>query len=278
MAILAGLVALYREQGIEICSGLSPQRFTGLPHAPFTRFIRDGRSLTAGLGIAPQEIYLLEHLFAAYQPRRVIIVGNSLGWSTIAMGLLLPDSRIVAMDSGLEENSLYGIGLTNRIGAAADLPTRAVRGTSPGDVAAVANGELGGAIDFAFDGLHTNAQVVLDYEAVHERAAGDAVALFHDVHAFNLYEGLTKIERIAGLAARPLAATPSGMALLYDPAAHPELDGAIAAFAPSEPALALVDRETTHARRLRRWRLIRRVRHRLARLSTLTRGTRPAVP
>jgi hypothetical protein len=194
------------------------------------------------------------------------------------MGLLLPGSRIVAMDSGLDQNSVYGIELTNRIAAAAGLPARAVRGTSQQDVAAVTDRELGGPVDFAFiDGLHTNAQVVLDYEAVQQRAAADAVVLFHDVHAFNLHEGLARIERMAGRAARPLTCTPSGMALLYDPRRNPALDSAIAAFAPAEPVLAVVQREAAYEKRRRARRLVSRVKRRLKRVRDLLGAPRPAV-
>ena len=47
-------------RGIEISTGLNPCHFDNLPQATFTWFIRDGASLTNGLGIAMQEIYFLE--------------------------------------------------------------------------------------------------------------------------------------------------------------------------------------------------------------------------
>ena len=82
------------------------------------------------------------------------------------------------------------------------------------------------------DGLHTNEQVVLDYEAIARKAASDAVYLFHDVYAFNLHEGIGRIEQMAGRAAQRLRATPSGMAILYEPEQHLGMIEALAAFAP----------------------------------------------
>lgn len=257
MPILGRLIDLYRREGVEIATGLLPQRFGNMPAANFTWFIRDGQSITNGLGIALQEVYLLEHLFARYRPGRVLVIGNALGWSTLALAALLPESRVVALDAGFDRNSLEGLALTNRIAAAAGWNARAVKGVSPGDVAGVVKAELGGPVDFAFiDGLHTNAQIVLDHAAVAAEAAADAVYLFHDVENFALGEGLAEIERRSGRAARRLAATPSGIAILFDPARHPELGEAVAGFSPSPAALAVLTRagwEHRH-RHLARWR------------------------
>jgi predicted O-methyltransferase YrrM len=244
MPILGKLVELYRTQGIEICTGLGAHDFNGLPSAPFTRFVKNGRNMTGGLGIALQEIYLLENLFADYKPHHVFTIGNSLGWSTLALGLLLPDSRVVAMDAGFDENSLHGLDLTNSMAVQAGLPVRAVKGVSPQDVPLVIDAELEGRVDFAFiDGLHTNEQIVLDYEAVAAKAAPGAVYLFHDVHLFDLYEGIARIETLAGRKAQRLRATPSGMVILFDPARHPELAKAVMPFAPSAEAVASIEKE-----------------------------------
>jgi predicted O-methyltransferase YrrM len=245
MPIIGKLVEMYRAQGIDICTGLRSYDFYDLPTAPFTRFIENGRSITNDLGIAMQEIYLLENVFAVYRPRHALIIGNSLGWSALAIGLLLPDSRVVAMDAGFDENSLHGLALTNRMADLAGLnKLRAVKGVSPGDVAAVVDAGLDGRVDFAFiDATHTNEQIVLDFEAASRKAAEDAVYLFHDVHLFGLYDGIKRIESLAGRAVQSLRATPSGMVLLYDPRQHPGLTEAIAAFAPAPEARALVKSE-----------------------------------
>ena len=191
MPIIGRLVELYRAEGIEIATGLAPGRFAGMEAANFTWFFRNGESVTNGLGIALQEVYFLEHLFAAYRPRRLFVIGNALGWSALALAALLPESRIVTIDAGFDRNSLEGLDLTNRIAAAAGFNLRAVQGVSPGDVGAIVDGELGGPVEFAFiDGLHTNAQIVLDYAAVAAKAADDAVYLFHDVAGFGLGKGL----------------------------------------------------------------------------------------
>ena len=270
MPIIAELVELYRSEGIAISTGLPPHRFGGYGGAPFTWFLKDGKSLTNGLGIAMQEVYLLEHLFAAFQPRRALVIGNAFGWSTLAIAALLKGSQVVAIDSGSDRNSLAGLDLTNRLAARGKLAAKAVKGTSPDDVAAIVDAALGGPVEFAFiDGLHTSAQVVLDYTAVRAKAAADAVYLFHDVQEFDLGAGIAEIERLAGRKATMLTATQSGMAILFDPTRHSGLARAVAAFAPPEAALQVVRQAAwdSRHRHLARWR--RSLAKRKARLRTL---------
>ncbi|MDE2229167.1 MAG: class I SAM-dependent methyltransferase [Alphaproteobacteria bacterium] len=276
MPIIAQLVDLYRAEGIEISTGLPPHRFGGFGGAPFTWFLKDGKSLTNGLGIAMQEVYLLEHLFAAIQPRRALVIGNAFGWSTLAIAALLTGGRVVAIDSGADRNSLEGLDLTNRIATHGKLPAKAVRGVSPQDVASIVDAELGGPVDFAFiDGLHTSEQVVLDYKAVRAKAAPDAVYLFHDVQEYGLGPAIADVERLAGQMATMLWATQSGMAILFDAARHPELARAVAAFAPPESALKVVRQAAWdhRHRHIARWR--RSYRKRLNRLRGLAGGPPP---
>lgn len=258
MPIIGDLTEFYREEGIDLCAGLAPNHADGLPWAHFTWFCRNGKSITEHLGIAVQEIYFLEHVLAAYVPARALIIGNSLGWSTLALGLLMSGGKVVAMDMAPNSAMRDGLALTNRIATRHRLPLRAVQGTSPQDVAAVVDVELGGSVDFAFiDGLHTNDQVVRDYIAVRAKAAPDAVFLFHDVTLCELHSGMAEIGRLAGRAPKLLLGTPSGMAILFDEATHPALARVVAAFAPPESAIQVVrqaawDRRHRHLARWRR--------------------------
>ena len=100
---------------IRISTGLNPCHFGNLPSAAFTWFIKDGESLTNGLGIAMQEVYFLECLFARLKPKSIFIIGNSAGWSSLALALLNPQARCVAIDAGFDRNALDGLDFTNRV-------------------------------------------------------------------------------------------------------------------------------------------------------------------
>jgi pimeloyl-ACP methyl ester carboxylesterase len=257
MPILNRLVSLYEKRGIGIAAGFSPWRYANLPQVNFTWFLRNGKSLTNGLGIAPQEVYFLECLFEVYRPKTIFVIGNSWGWSTLALALLNPKARIVAIDAGFDENSLEGLAFTNRVATEEKLDIKVVKAVSPQDVPAVLKAEFAGPVDFSFvDGYHTKEQVYLDFAAVRPGASSDAVYLFHDVQEFNLGEGVARASAEAGVPWLPLEATTSGMAVLYDPARHPAIAGAIAPFRSSADARAVLAHEVyraTHRRRLK-WR------------------------
>lgn len=254
MAIASKLVELYKEQGITICTGLNPLHYGGLKFAPYTWYIKDGYSHSTGLGIALQEIYLLEHLLSAKPPQNALIVGNAMGWSSIAISVIAPKARVIGIDTGTDEQSRYGIELTNRIAKAHKLNLMAVVGTSPQDVRAVCRREFEAPIDFVFiDGLHTNEQIVKDFIAAQLCASEDCVFLFHDVREGGLGAGLDKIRKIAPeLEMAFLGATPSGMALLYKSDVDKFIRSAVAAFVVEADAEDVISKAIQISRN--RWR------------------------
>ncbi len=267
MPILPRLVSLYESRGIDIATGLNPSHFDNFPSAPFTWFLKDGESLTNGLGIALQEIYFLECLFARFRPKSTFVIGNSLGWSTLAIVLANPESRVLAIDAGFDRFSRDGVDFTNRVAEEEGLTLRAVIGKSPEDVSRILAEAAMPAIEFAFiDGYHSVEQLPLDFRAVSAHAAPGCVYLFHDVATFNLSAGLERIAAESGLRWQLLHGTTSGMAIAYDPARAPLAIEDITPFVASEAALAIIaDAAWAHRHRhLARWR--RSLRKRLARL------------
>jgi len=265
--IIARLAALYERRGIRIATGLNPSHFDNFPLAPFTWFFRDGQSLTNGLGIALQEIYFLECLFARFHPKSVFAIGNSLGWSTLALALANPDASVLAIDAGTDRQAQEGIRFTNRIAEEEGLPVTVVAGSSPGDVAQILRDQKTPPIEFAFiDGYHSVEQVVLDFGAVSKAAAPGCVYLFHDVENFALTPGLERIAAESGMHWQLLLGTTSGMAIVYDDRSPLGLDD-IAPFAVSAEAVTAVrDAAWGHRHRhLARWRksLRKRLGHRL---------------
>lgn len=244
MPILKRLTGLYESRGIQISTGLNPCHFGNLPSAAFTWFIKDGESLTNGLGIAMQEVYFLECLFARLKPKSIFIIGNSAGWSSLALALLNPQARCVAIDAGFDRNALEGLDFTNSVAADEGLDLRAVQAVSPEGIAGVIAEHRLAPIDFAFiDGYHTVEQVVRDFAALRDHAEPACVYLFHDVHEFKLGPGIAENVAASGLAAELLLGTPSGMAILYDPARLPFLADEISPFRAHPQALALLETE-----------------------------------
>ena len=257
MPILPRLVSLYQSRGIRIATGLNPSHFGDFPLAPFTWFVKDGESLTNGLGIALQEVYFLECLFARFHPRSLFVIGNSLGWSTLALALANPPGSVLAIDAGLDRHASDGIRFTNEVALEEGLAVRVVAGRSPEDVATIVRDAALPPIEFAFiDGYHSVEQIPLDFRAVRNVAAPDCVYLFHDVANFSLTPAIERIAAETGLSHLLLPGTSSGMAILYDPAGRSDLLDDIAPFAAPPETLAVI-REAAwkyRHRHLARWR------------------------
>jgi hypothetical protein len=252
MPILKRLTDLYESRGIQISTGLNPCHFGNLPAAAFTWFIKDGESLTNGLGIAMQEVYFLECLFARLKPRSIFIIGNSAGWSSLALALLNPQARCVAIDAGFDRNALDGLDFTNRVAVEEGLDLHAVKAVSPEDVTSVVAEHMTEKIDFAFiDGYHSVEQVVRDFGALREHAAPACVYLFHDVHEFNLGPGIAENVAGSGLASDLLLGTSSGMAIIYDPLRVPFLADELSPFRAHPESIALMEAEIWKSRHRR---------------------------
>jgi hypothetical protein len=255
--ILPRLTALYRDRGIDIVTGLNPSHFDNFPLAPFTWFVKNGDSLTNGLGIGLQEIYFLECLFARFRPHRLFVIGNALGWSSLALGLLNPQGRVLAIDAGLDRSAAWGIELTNSLARAHDLPVLAITGRSPDDVPAMLRAHRIAPVEFVLiDGYHSVEQVGLDFAAIRPDAAPDCLYLFHDVESFDLHAGIERITAQAGLAWELLLGTTSGMAVVYDPTHRPGALDQIAPFIVSADMVGLMRRFSWNHRHrhLARWR------------------------
>lgn len=214
MAVFDALVEAYVAEGFEVAAGQNPTLLDDFFLAPFTWLVQDGRSVTDGLGISPLEIYLLEALAQARPARRVLVIGNSFGWSTLALALANPGAQVIAIDAGYDENSLKGIDLTNAMAARLGLNVRVVEAVSPQDVPDVVRSTVG-ELDLVFvDGFHSSEQIIADWYAVRPFLAPDAVVLLHDVLFVALEEGYRHIVEESGWTGQILHATTTGMGLL----------------------------------------------------------------
>ena len=249
MPVLSRLVDIYESRGFRVSSGLNPVHIQNYALAPSTWLIKEGSSYTNGLGIGLQEVYFLECLFADFNPKNIFIVGNSLGWSTVALSLINSSAHVVAIDDGSDQNALEGINFTNTIAAEEGLNLQVVQGRSPEDVGPAIDHNFEDQVDFVFiDGCHTNDHIVIDFKAIQEKASPDCVYLFHDVHQFNLAPGFQRILSDSGLTGRILLSTPSGVGIAFNPNSTPAVARAIEAFDVDAETIAVIQKEAWQAR------------------------------
>lgn len=245
--VLSQLIDLYAEQGLQVITGLNPAHFGGYSKVAGTRLIRDGR-LSPGAGTPLQDVFCIEHLFADYHPRHVLIIGNSFGWSSFLLALLLPEARIVGLDTGYDEDSRFGLAVTRQIAAARGLNVVAVQGASPEAAPGAVAEHLDGWVDFAFiDGEHSNEAIIRDFAVVRELARPETVYLFDDVLS-GMRDGFEHNAAAAPeLRSVVLYGTETGMALLHPPDS-PVGDAARPFTIPPEIAQQLLGRQLSSKR------------------------------
>lgn len=213
------LISLYEGAGLTVQSSLSPAHFPGfnLAEIPFTYIFNGDQQLCKGGGIALSEIYFFEALFTDYHPKKIFIIGNGFGWSTLALGLINPDAKIVAIDLCPRPEERRGIEVTNALGNRIPAEIVARVGRSPENVQLIVEEEFHSEIDFVFvDGGHNGKQLEQDFEACKSVAIDNCVFVFHDVINFMMSKSFLKIaKKNPQLISSFLLRTPSGMAITY---------------------------------------------------------------
>jgi len=232
LSILPKLNEIYRSAGLHPLTGHSSKHMYDWMDAPFTRFF-DGAGIVGCAGLSLYEIMFLEPLRSLIDPKSILVIGNAHGWSTIALALIFPQAKIVAIDP-----DQGGVDLTNRLAKANGLSIEVVTAFSPDGVKPACATHLPGAVDLTLiDALHTNEAIKVDFAAAAEVSAPNALYLFHDVINWRMTAGLKDIQQSSGLNARILTRTPSGMAAVYRDVS-PELQAYLDCFTDNMELLA----------------------------------------
>lgn len=211
MSIVTTLCETYKKAGLHPVTGYNSHHFFDWRDAPFTVFL-DGSGFVGCPGLALQEVMFLEHLGTYLNPANCLVIGNAMGWSTLATGLTFPKAKTVGVDNSAET----GIAFTNAAFQAQGLRGGAVLGESPKDIARIVADEFDGPVDFALiDAVHDNDAIQADFHALRDCASPDCVYLFHDVINWNMLRGFKALLKDSGLEGCVLTRTPSGMAMAY---------------------------------------------------------------
>jgi len=252
MSVIVDLVTLYESAGFGVRTNLAIHHFPGQRHAEitFTHLFGPNGRIGNMSGIAFAEIAFFEALCERAQPRSIFIVGNAFGWSTLALGLINPNAKVVAIDHCPTPAQTLGLQLTNALAKLAGLDARALKGESPNDVAAICGRAFTAPIDLVFiDGEHTPAQLAADFLACRHVAGPDCVYVFHDIvdtGTLGSFLGVTQAQ--PDLSSFMLMRTPSGMGLSYPKSRGPLLDPVVRAFGESEQRMNVLRAASARAR------------------------------
>lgn len=211
MSIVTTLTQIYENKGLRPLTGYNSHHFFNWKDAPFT-VLSQGQGIIGCPGLALQEIMFLEHLGKYLTPKNCLVIGNAMGWSTLATGLTFPNAKTLAIDNSAKD----GIAFTNDAFTELEINGKAVLAESPKDIAHVCDSEFEGQLDFVLiDALHNNKAIQADFHAVHKHASPECVYLFHDVINWDMLDGFSAILKDSGLQGKVLTRTPSGMAIAY---------------------------------------------------------------
>ncbi len=249
-------IRIYKARGLDVRMGLSPWHFKRNAIKTFAMSsIFDGQSkLSTGGGIAMTEMFFFESLCPVWNPSNVFIIGNAFGLSSIFLSVLNPQATVVAIDAAVEGlDNDRGNQLTRQIALEEGLQLEVVHGVSPQDVPSIVKNRLNGKVDLVFiDGLHTEHQQELDFEACWEFGRDRAIYCFHDVLSFNMKPGFERIsKRHPQLKSVILWRTPSGMGILYPPSVGSEVEETIQLFTEPDWMLEKTMREIARERLIR---------------------------
>ncbi len=211
MSIVTSLTNIYKESGFQPLTGYNSHHFFNWKDAPFTVLL-DGSGIVGCPGLALQEIMFLEHLGRYLSPENCLVIGNAMGWSTIATGLTFPKAKTIGIDNAAKE----GIQFTNAAFQKLKINGGAVLAESPKDIASVVSSEFDKPVEFVLiDAIHNNEAIQADFNEVRKYASPDCVYLFHDVINWDMLDGFNALINDSGLNGQVLTRTPSGMAMAY---------------------------------------------------------------
>jgi predicted O-methyltransferase YrrM len=207
---LAHLKRIYAERDIEISVGVNSYLCSNLRSAAFALYHQNGQLLTPHSGIGYDELLLIGKVANTISAKRIFIVGNGMGWSTIGLAILCPRARVVAIEPEA------GIDLTNDIAREHGFDAQVVQGRSPENTQKPIEDGLGALPDLILvDALHDEASLSADFRTLYGLCGSRPVYVVHDVLTFGLADVMKRLHgEIAGMDVQIAGATSSGLGFM----------------------------------------------------------------
>jgi predicted O-methyltransferase YrrM len=169
------------------------QVILGNPDCLPTRLFKDGRVINASFAVSMSDVQVFKWIADMSPWQHALIIGNSFGFSTFIIAGLCPGCYVDVIDAEVEgsENCL-GSELTRKI-AESDFPgVRLTIGFSPNDLHRACRFNN---YDFIFiDGLHTNEQLVADFNGIRDLRGESSIVYCHDIGIAKMNSGWSRIK------------------------------------------------------------------------------------
>lgn len=173
--------------GSRVVGGFSPH-VAPVSHSLGNFISRDGVVLSSSGSIADSEMAVVHGICEIQNPRRILVIGNSYGLSTLFLALSNPDAKVVAID----KFRTAGLDYTRQL--CHGLNVSAIQASTPDDLESVIESELSGQVDFVFvDAVHENDVQTREFEILEPLLTEWGLVLFHDVLGCNLLDSLAHL-------------------------------------------------------------------------------------
>ena len=188
--ILAECKRRYQALGLKVTGSFY---FLGpMGHFSMNNYVLDQNEILCSSGsISNDEGNVLYEISQALEPKRILIIGNAYGFSTILLSLMNPTSKLIAFDK-FRQN---GIKVTNQL--LHNSPQHiAIQGSTPEDIGSIIENYLDGSCDLVLiDAVHTNEMQKAEFEILKSYLSEKSIIVFHDVLSCNLLESWDSISR-----------------------------------------------------------------------------------
>ena len=229
-AVFSELNKRYKAEGLEVYGGFSPF-LTGFLQRTGNYIARDGTFLSTSAGISNDEAVFMHGLCEQLSPKRILIIGNSYGFSTVFLSLTCPDAKLIAFDKYRTE----GIKTTNRLLAGLS-SKEVVQASTPEDIPRLIDNKLGGEVDFVLiDAVHTNDMQTEEFNVLNRFLASSSVVVFHDVLSCGLLPSFNQLRlRYSDYDFRLISKSSTGIAVCIKGEQNERLKDFLDYFSPAE--------------------------------------------
>ncbi len=173
--------------------------------------VRDNVCLSSSGSISDAEMAFMWGLCELVQPRRILVIGNSYGLSTLFLALANPEALVVAMD----KYRTTGLGFTEKL--CEGLTVKAIQASTPDQLDSVVTEYLNGGCDLVLvDAVHENEIQTAEFRLLAPFLSESAAVVFHDVLSCDLLPSIRYLDHeFEDHTFSVLPKTPSGLAVGY---------------------------------------------------------------
>ena len=184
--VFSELQKRYESEGLDVYGGFSPFLSGGVLRSLGNYVGQQQELLSSSAGIANDEATIMHCICERIEPKRILVVGNSYGFSTVFLALSNPVAKLVAFD----KFRTNGIKLTKKVLAGLK-DKHVIQASTPDDIPNIIENYLDGSVDFVLiDAVHTNEMQSREFEILHQYLSAKSIVVFHDVLSCGLTPSL----------------------------------------------------------------------------------------